>query len=67
MAEFKVKINAKRCVGARRCGACLAMCPVGCFDVDSESGKVIVVNEGACLECYACKVQCRYGAVELGF
>lgn len=63
----KVRVDAGRCVGVKRCGVCLTVCPAGCFAVDERSRKVVVVNEGACMECYACKVQCRYDAVELDF
>jgi len=63
----KVRINAGRCVGAIRCGVCLSVCPAGCFSIDKKNRKVVVVNEDACMECYACKVQCKYDAVELGF
>lgn len=63
----RVRVDAGRCAGARRCGVCLLVCPAGCFAVDEKSKRVVVVNEDACMECYACKVQCRHDAIELGF
>ena len=42
-------------------------CPVGCFAPDEAGIKIRVVNEDACMECYACKIQCRHNAIELDF
>ncbi|MHA1606614.1 MAG: 4Fe-4S dicluster domain-containing protein [Candidatus Freyarchaeota archaeon] len=64
---LKIRVNLSRCVGVQRCGVCLKACPVGCFAPDEAGIKIRVVNEDACMECYACKIQCRHNAIELDF
>jgi len=58
-----IKVDAEAC---KRCGPkeCLYVCPVENYKLE-ESG--IVFSSDACLECGACRVACRAGAVEWSY
>lgn len=54
-------IYPERCDG---CGACLAFCQYGVYDLDEASNKAIVVDPFNCVVgCNACARECRRGAI----
>ena len=49
-APFRIRMN-ERCV---RCGACAAVCPSHCIDLESGA-----VDNGRCTRCFACVGACK--------
>ena len=55
--------NEDRCTN---CGACIAVCPAGAFEVEPKTRKVIFSNE-KCLACEVCIKACPPRAMALRF
>ena len=59
----KIVIDHAKCVGyADR--ICVEICPVSIFRVE-KSGKPKVVNEGSCIMCRTCEVNCPGQAIKI--
>jgi NAD-dependent dihydropyrimidine dehydrogenase PreA subunit len=50
--------NAEKCRG---CGRCAEVCPHGVFVM--ENGRAVIVDKDACIECGACRKNCRFDAI----
>ena len=48
------------CIG---CRLCLEVCPHNVFAM--KDGKAVVINEDRCMECGACELNCRPGALKV--
>lgn len=55
--------NEERCT---HCGACIAICPTGAFELDSQTRKITFHNE-KCLACGICIKACPPRAMEVHF
>lgn len=55
--------NEERCT---HCGACIAICPTGAFELDSQTRKITFHNE-RCLACGICIKACPPRAMEVHF
>ena len=55
-----IQIDKEKCDG---CGICIDTCPVEVFEMVEE--KSTVKNEGECLACRACEIQCPNVAIEI--
>lgn len=53
-----LKINTDLCKG---CKICTIVCPHDVFEV--INGKSIIKDVNDCMECGACELNCRYGAI----
>jgi 2-oxoglutarate ferredoxin oxidoreductase subunit delta len=56
----KPVIDPKKC---NCCGECVKICPKEVFG--KVKGKVEAVDEGECIGCRACEVQCPKGAIKV--
>jgi NAD-dependent dihydropyrimidine dehydrogenase PreA subunit len=55
-----VTINKDLCVG---CGACVAGCPEGLFDI-GDDGKAFVKDASKCKDCKECEQVCPVEAIK---
>jgi ferredoxin len=55
-----LKLDETLCSG---CGVCREVCPHGVFG--HESGPARLMDPGACMECGACALNCREGAISV--
>jgi NAD-dependent dihydropyrimidine dehydrogenase PreA subunit len=55
-----LKIDSELCTG---CGVCLEVCPREVLIL--ESGSAVVSDLDRCIECGACQLNCRFGAIEV--
>lgn len=57
-----LKYDQKLCTG---CEACVQVCPRGVFIMEGrgKEKKALVVDRDACLECGACALNCKAGAL----
>lgn len=55
--------NEERCTS---CGACVTICPAGCFVLDAKTRKVIFEDE-KCIACGVCLKACPPRAMEVHF
>jgi len=70
-----VKINLKKCLGAKKCGKCLKICPVGVFmnvpigaytgDVWKTKYKIVPYFKELCNNCKACQKVCPTNCISL--
>jgi NAD-dependent dihydropyrimidine dehydrogenase PreA subunit len=55
-----LRYDSEKCTG---CGRCIEVCPHGVFRMDQK--RAAVTNADFCMECGACKKNCRFGAIEV--
>lgn len=53
-----LELETAKCNG---CGLCIRVCPHGVFE--AEDHKVRIADRDACMECGACAMNCKPGAV----
>ena len=42
---------------------CLEVCPHGVFEL--KNNKISITDKDKCMECGACKINCRFNAIEV--
>jgi 2-oxoglutarate ferredoxin oxidoreductase subunit delta len=52
--KYQVAVMAPCC---KACGICIALCPAGVFDADTE-GKSVASRPDQCIGCRTCVVHC---------
>ena len=55
-----LKLNDDLCTG---CGMCLIVCPHSVFEMNK--GKAYINNLNSCMECGACELNCKFGAIDV--
>ena len=55
-----LKLDSERCTG---CGVCITVCPHAVFYLEGKKVKIGDIND--CMECGACALNCRYGALSV--
>lgn len=60
--ERQLEIRYQWCKG---CGICYSICPKGVLDKD-RLGKVVVINEQACIKCRLCEEHCPDYVIRIG-
>ena len=53
-------VNAEKCTG---CGKCTEVCPHSVFDL--SGGKALIADRDLCMECGACALNCKAGAISV--
>jgi NAD-dependent dihydropyrimidine dehydrogenase PreA subunit len=53
-----LKLNSTLCTG---CGMCMIVCPHAVFKIAGGKAKIIDIDN--CMECGACALNCRFGAI----
>jgi NAD-dependent dihydropyrimidine dehydrogenase PreA subunit len=61
IALATLALDDARCTG---CRACVAVCPHGVFEM-GEDKRAHVVAIDRCMECGACALNCRFGALSV--
>jgi NAD-dependent dihydropyrimidine dehydrogenase PreA subunit len=56
-----ITFNSEKCIG---CGDCAEVCPQQCFTMGDDR-KSIYAFPHRCMECGACKLNCRGGAISV--
>lgn len=59
--ERHLTVEKNLCKG---CAICVAFCPKGVLEMDS--GKVVIKNIDACIQCGQCELRCPDYAIYLG-
>jgi NAD-dependent dihydropyrimidine dehydrogenase PreA subunit len=57
---FRIVLDVDRCTGD---GACVEVCPRGCFALDATGAKTTMPGIARCVQCGACIVQCPCDAL----
>lgn len=66
MSEFiQVKIDMGRCVGIKKCGRCVAVCPVNIFDNKHGEPVSLEDQEDECTLCQLCLEECQPDAITI--
>ena len=66
VSEFvKLEIDLKRCLGIKKCGACIRVCPVNVFFSSDGYPKLVEENEDECTLCNLCLQSCEVDAITL--
>ncbi len=58
-----IKINEEACKNCKT-KACAFFCPAGVYKQDEQNPEIVKAEYENCLECGACKVACKCGAIE---
>ena len=59
---FFVNIDIDKCTG---CGACINLCVVHAFRLDSSTGKIDPYNAGECVGCMGCVEICPVRCIQV--
>jgi ferredoxin len=55
-----IELDCEKCIG---CRLCEQVCPHGVFEISSK--KAVIVDKDACMECGACVINCKPGALSV--
>ncbi len=55
-----LKYDPEKCTG---CGRCVEVCPHGVFRLENK--RAVITNRDYCMECGACRRNCRFGALDV--
>lgn len=55
-----LQYDSTQCAG---CSYCTQVCPHSVFAMKNK--KAVIVNQSACMECGACKMNCAYDAINV--
>jgi NAD-dependent dihydropyrimidine dehydrogenase PreA subunit len=55
-----LKLEAGLCTG---CGMCAIVCPHAVFEIRQGKAQITDIND--CMECGACELNCRFGAIRV--
>ena len=53
-----LKLDPGLCTG---CGVCIEVCPHAVFEISNRKARIVDSND--CMECGACALNCRFGAI----
>jgi NAD-dependent dihydropyrimidine dehydrogenase PreA subunit len=62
LRRLEIFFEPERCIGLYEC---YDVCPVDCWRLDLQNGKVEFVGDKRCIACNACVLQCSAEAIEL--
>jgi ferredoxin len=62
---IKLQIDEASCLGVRKCGLCIKVCPVKIFKDNDGRPVSIEDNEDECTLCSLCLNECKPNAVRL--
>ncbi len=54
---FSIAIEKEKCEGT---GICIQVCPRNCYELNSKTNKIGMINAELCVRCGACIVQCPF-------
>ncbi|MEE9411008.1 MAG: 4Fe-4S dicluster domain-containing protein, partial [Candidatus Heimdallarchaeota archaeon] len=54
---FSIAIEKEKCEGT---GICIQVCPRNCYELNSKTNKIRMINAELCVRCGACIVQCPF-------
>ncbi len=64
MSEFiNLEVNPGKCVGTKKCGKCIQVCPVNAFLSNGDYPKAVEANEDECTLCMLCLQSCEVDAI----
>jgi NAD-dependent dihydropyrimidine dehydrogenase PreA subunit len=59
-SDVTLSLDAAKCTG---CGLCVEVCPHAVFILENRRARI--QHWQACMECGACRRNCRYGAISV--
>jgi NAD-dependent dihydropyrimidine dehydrogenase PreA subunit len=62
LRHLEIIFEPERCIGMFEC---YQVCPVDCWRLFKDEGRVEFVGAERCIACNACVLQCSAGAIEL--
>lgn len=62
---IRVKIDGQKCMGIKKSGECVKVCPVNIFEPHGDAPVVVTGNEDECTLCRLCLEKCPSGAISI--
>jgi NAD-dependent dihydropyrimidine dehydrogenase PreA subunit len=62
---IEVHIDSKKCLGPKKSGECVRICPVNIFEAKDGKTMVREENEDECILCNLCLDKCQTSAITI--
>jgi len=60
---IRLEIDLNMCLGIKKCGKCIQVCPVNIFTSNGDYPKAVEANEDECTLCGLCLQNCQVDAI----
>ncbi|MBI5373824.1 MAG: 4Fe-4S binding protein [Candidatus Schekmanbacteria bacterium] len=66
MASLFINVKIKNgCLGIKKCGECVKVCPVNIFEAKDDSVLIVEGNEDECTLCDLCLQKCPVNVIDV--